>query len=147
MSPEDFAKKVGLFYFYSFLNDQQAAKATVYTVKKLRSVWKKNQKVSSEELVSATFLGWCKFKKQSILVNFNKSNWTVPGNRTLSPWKEFYQNSSEDEFLMIIWSKILCISDESISTGMGLTRGTVRYRISKGLNLLGCACDGIRANV
>ncbi len=65
-----------------------------------------------------------------------EGGWLLP-DLDLSAWKQFQKESGENELLAVIWSKLLCFSDAAISEGLGVTGGTVRYRVGNGLRALG----------
>jgi len=67
----------------------------------------------------------------------------VPEGLDLGPWREFQKSSSEDELLSVIWSKILKIDDDDISEGLGITQGTIRYRLGRALRKLGSMTQGM----
>ena len=91
-------------------------------------------------IVSATKLIWEKYRGRFVRGRPNyslDSGWLLPQEFDLGPWKEFQKSAQEDEFLCLIWSKLLKISDEDISTGLGVTVGTLRYRVGRALRKLG----------
>jgi hypothetical protein len=65
------------------------------------------------------------------------SGWQLPDRLDLSPWKEFQKIAPEDELLAVIWSQILGLKDEDISTALGFSEGTLRYRMGRALRKLG----------
>jgi hypothetical protein len=72
-----------------------------------------------------------------------ESGWLIPEGIDLGPWREFQKNASEDELLTVIWSKILKFSDLEISEGLGITQGTIRYRLGRALRKLGSMTQGV----
>jgi len=66
-----------------------------------------------------------------------EAGWLLPEGLDLGPWKEFQKQAQEDELLCLIWSKILKIADEDISMGLGVSVGTLRYRVGRALRKLG----------
>ena len=51
-------------------------------------------------------------------------------------WRQFMRDSDADEFLAVLWSRVLKITDEAIAKGLGVTVGTVRHRTGRGLRKL-----------
>ncbi|MNT80198.1 hypothetical protein D3C72_2196280 [compost metagenome] len=72
-----------------------------------------------------------------------ESGWLIPEGVDLGPWREFQKTASEDELLTVIWSKILKLSDHEISEGLGITQGTIRYRLGRALRKLGSMTQGM----
>ena len=54
----------------------------------------------------------------------------------LDLWREFQKNADRETLTVVVWSMILNFSDAAIAQGLGVTVGTVRFRVSRGLRLL-----------
>jgi len=91
-------------------------------------------------IVSSTKIVWEKYQgriKRGRPNTSFESGWLIPENVDFGPWREFQKLSSEDELLTTIWSKILRFKDEEISEGLGITQGTIRFRLGRALRKLG----------
>ena len=131
-------RKVAIFFFYAFLDEALATKATLKAVGKFQSV--KSDQETDSLIVYYTRLIWDqyrnKFVKGRLRLTANKG-WLPPDGSELSSWKEFQKQAEDDEILAVIWSHILEIDDANVSRGLGVTKGTVRFRAARGLRRLG----------
>lgn len=139
-------KSIALFFYFAFLDDKKAIEASAQALAFSRDKKSKNPNYKDAViLVSATKVIWDKHKSR---VNRGRPNtsvesgWLVPEAVDLGPWREFQKNASEDELLTVIWSKILKIDDLDISEGLGITQGTIRYRLGRALRKLGSMIQG-----
>lgn len=144
--PETDAKSVALFFYFAFLDDKKAIEASIRALAFCRDKKKKNPQLkNSVALVIATKHVWDNYKARVIRGRPNtsvESGWLVPEAADLGPWREFQKTSSEDELLTVIWSKILKIDDDDLSQGLGITQGTIRYRLGRALRKLGTMTQG-----
>lgn len=140
-------QSIALFFYFALLDDQKAIEASSQALALCRARVHKNPEVkSSVAIVVATKVVWDKFKVRVARGRPNttvESGWLVPEALDLGPWREFQKSSSEDELLTVIWSKILKISDDDISAGLGITQGTIRYRLGRALRKLGSMTQGV----
>ena len=56
---------------------------------------------------------------------------------SLAGWRDFKKQSTDEEFLTVLWSTVLKVPEEKIARGLNISVGTVRYRLGKGLKKLG----------
>jgi hypothetical protein len=145
------AKSIALFFYFAFLDDRRALEAstqaiTIFSDKKKRSP-KFNIQVNSQVLiVMSTFAVW---KKHHLKLNRGHPNisadvgWVIPADLDLGPWREFQKLATQDEFLIVIWSKVLEIPSKDIAEGLGISEGTVRYRLGHALRKLGSMAQGV----
>ncbi len=142
---------IALFFFFALLDDQKAIEASSRALALGRSRHERNSKIKgSVALVSVTKAVWDQYKLRVARGRPNtsvESGWLVPEGIDIGPWREFQKTASEDELLTVIWSKILGIADDDISEGLGITQGTVRYRLGRALRKLGGMAQGVRARV
>ncbi len=140
MSDQD-VKSIALFFFYAWLDDQKATRASSEAIEFLRNKFKSKEKLEGPiAVVIATKYIWDKHKHRWSRGKPNysvDSGWMIPDLLNFSPWKEFQKSSSEEELICLIWSKILKFEDEQIANGLGISIGTVRYRVGRGLRKLG----------
>lgn len=140
-------KAIALFFYFSFLDDQKAIEASSQALALSRARKQKSPHLkNSVIIIAATKMIWDKYRARISRGRPNtsvESGWIVPETLDLGPWREFQKMSSEDELLSVIWSKILKISDEDISEGLGITQGTIRYRLGRALRKLGSMTQGM----
>ena len=158
---EPYIKSIFLFFYYIFLEEKIALKATRKVLKKQKqlsstffdrsipdqSIYSKmqEQKIRSEVislLISSCLQVWKKYQKY----NFSKnkqilSDHSHQKNFTLSfdlePWCDFLRETEDEVVLVVILSKILLFKDEDIAKAMKVSIGTVKYRLGYGLRCLG----------
>jgi hypothetical protein len=138
---ENEIKAIGLFFFLALLDERKAKAAASQAVDLFLQKMKKSPApMSSVNLVLATKQIWDKTRG-----NFNRgrpyytadSGWAIPDKLDLSPWKEFQKSAPEDEFLVCIWSQVLKIPAQDLSTALEITQGTIRYRLGRAFRKLG----------
>ncbi len=137
-------KSVACFFFFAFLNESLALQATVRTVKHISKRFKKSPELSESDqnaiIVFQTAKAWEKYSRQhnrKFQGPHFEAGWQLPEDTDLAPWRQFLKEVGSEEVLAVIWSRILCFSDECMAKGLGLTVGTVRYRVGRGLRKLG----------
>ena len=136
-------QSVALFYFLSLLDERQALRATFKTleeIKKRKSQLKGGEKLSNSTFVELTNKNW--IAKRKFLPSPNSTSphvegWIAPAGLDLGPWRQFRKQSPATELLAVIWSRILGFSDQDLAEGLSISKGTIQYRVSNGLKLLG----------
>lgn len=140
---------ISLFFFFILLDDQKALDASSQAVALFKSKIEKKTDISREALlVSVTKTIWDKCRARIIRgrnYSLNSNLWNIPEGLDLGPWKEFQKTASEDELLTLVWSKVLKISDQDISTALNITTGTVRYRLGRALRKMGVMTQNVVA--
>ena len=136
-------RAVALFFYFSLQDEKLARQASSKSISLLVSKLKTSGHSSEQlnpALVSITKKVWDSFKKSirntQSAVSY-EGGWILPQGMDLGAWRKFRKESLEEEFLIVIWSSILKLSDEDISQGLGMTVGTVRHRVGRGLKRLG----------
>jgi DNA-directed RNA polymerase specialized sigma24 family protein len=62
---------------------------------------------------------------------------TLPGEVDVSLWAAFQTSVDPAEVEAVLLSQVLAFTDDEIADGLGVSRGTVRYRVGRGLRHLG----------
>lgn len=144
---ENDVKSIALFFYFALLDDQKAIEAASQALALGRARKQRNPELKTQvALVASTKAVWDKFKARVARGRPNttiESGWLIPDGVDLGPWREFQKSASEDELLTVIWSKILKIEDDDISEGLGITQGTIRYRLGRALRKLGSMTQGV----
>ena len=140
-------KSIALFFYFALLDDKKAIEASSQALALCLEKKKRHPEINSSiALVAGTKAVWDKFKTRVARGRPNtsvESGWLIPDGVDLGPWREFQKTASEDELLTVIWSKILKINDQEISEGLGITSGTIRYRLGRALRKLGTMTQGV----
>ena len=63
--------------------------------------------------------------------------WQLPEGLDFGVWTKFQRDAAEVELIALALSKILGFTDEAVADGLGVSLGTARYRIGKGVRTLG----------
>lgn len=138
---ESDVRAIALFFYFAFLDDRRAIEASTHALAMCQEKLNRNQDLRHNvAIVASTQNIWNRYKVKMIRGKPNtsvESGWLIPSGVDLGPWREFQKNSAQDELLTVIWSKVLKISDQDISEGLGITQGTIRYRLGRALRKLG----------
>ncbi|MGZ3774463.1 MAG: helix-turn-helix transcriptional regulator [Pseudobdellovibrionaceae bacterium] len=139
-------QSITLFFYFALLDDKKAIEASSKALVLCRDRKNKNSNLKNAVVVVAsTKAVWDKYKSRVSRGRPNtsvESGWLIPESIDLGPWREFQKTASEDELLTVIWSKILKFADDDISEGLGITQGTIRYRLGRALRKLGSMTQG-----
>ncbi len=134
-------RALALFFFFALLDDRKAIECSVQAMTICHERKRKNPDLrNSVAVIYATAKIWDRInlRFQRGLPNSSmESGWLVPKGVDLGSWREFQKNATNDELLAVIWSKILNYSEQDISEALGLTTGTVRYRLARAYRKLG----------
>jgi hypothetical protein len=133
---------LALFYYLTLIDERAALVATLRTweqLKSKRSDWNRH-------LVAATLDGFNRFRglQKLKLASSERLSIQVSG-VDLGPWKEFRKKAPPEEFLAVVWTQVLAIAPSDVAKALGITEGTLKYRLSKALRLLGELSHGGRA--
>lgn len=66
-----------------------------------------------------------------------RRGFTLPPGFEVAVWASFLSAAEAVETEAVLLSRILSFSDQEIAFGLGVTEGTVRYRVGRGLRHLG----------
>ena len=158
---EHHIKLMALFFYYVFLDKHITLKATRKAFKIQKKMLAHKQSQATQQplslaqksmmdpivlMISTCLEVWQKYKKHG----FHQKNKNLQGfydidshehgfsaSVDLGPWCDFLKEAEEHVILVVIFSQVLLLSDKDIAKGMGVSIGTVRYRLGYGLRLLG----------
>lgn len=135
-----------LLFLFTFSDEDLVVKAATKTIneceKKVKSrlddeVIDHNQLVAS--VVFYTYNNWKKYKLHPTQASLNFSHsgsWILPPNVDLGLWRQFLKEAEPEEFLTVLWVKILKFSEAQVARGVGRSIGTVRHRLNRGLRVM-----------
>lgn len=145
---ESDVRAIALFFYFAFLDDKKAIEASTHAIAFCQEKLKRNSELRHNvAVVAATQSVWDRYKVKMMRGRPNttvESGWLIPAGVDLGPWREFQKNSASDELLTVIWAKILKISDQDISEGLGITQGTIRYRLGRALRKIGSVTQAVK---
>lgn len=67
----------------------------------------------------------------------NEKGFLLPDKFNSKAWAAFLESGDPGEIEAVLLSRVLGFTDDEIAGGLGVTRGTVRYRVGRGLRHLG----------
>ncbi len=159
---EPYIKSIFLFFYYIFLEEKIALKATRKVLKRQKqlSTQLPNSSIQSQPiysemqeqqrrqevislLIPSCLQIWKKYQKYSFSKNKNKQTLrdahkvSFTPSFDLEPWCDFLRETEDEVVLVVILSKILLFKDEDIAKAMKISIGTVKYRLGYGLRCLG----------
>ncbi|MCC7403363.1 MAG: hypothetical protein IT288_03110 [Bdellovibrionales bacterium] len=149
MTEEARIRLLALFFFFAALDERFAQSAAIKALRKCRqrvkSLGNRDEKWPAVIVdVTNSFFNKLKQSKRLPAAISYEAGWILPEGVDLGPWMEFQKEADLDEFLAVLWSRVLGISDEAISEGLGVSAGTVRHRVGRGLHILGSVKRGDR---
>jgi DNA-directed RNA polymerase specialized sigma24 family protein len=144
---DEVISKSALFFFLLTLDDKLAQQATQKSLEEfsLRSKAPFSGASFEENPELEIALQCCLRQWQLVRSQFRKeqsqilmSSWLRwPEHVDLNPWKEFQKKCPENEFLAVTCVHVLGYSEATLARCLGVSEGTVRYRVGIGLTLLG----------
>ncbi|GIL18173.1 MAG: hypothetical protein BroJett040_19240 [Oligoflexia bacterium] len=132
---------IGLFFFFALLDDAKAIEAAsqatdLYQLK----IKRKPDPNTNILIIQSTQAIWEKVKgrfQRGRPQYSADAGWILPETLDMGPWKEFQKSAPEDELLAVIWRLLLQIPEEDVSQALGISSGTLRYRLGRALRKLG----------
>ncbi len=147
MDSEARIRSLALFFFFAALDEKFSRIAAIKALHQCQNRIGRgnlpNEKWPSVIVhVTHSFFNKLKQTKNRPAAISYEAGWLIPEGVDLGPWMEFQKEADLDEFLAVLWSKVLGISEDAISEGLGLTVGTIRHRVARGLVILGAVRRG-----
>lgn len=138
---EEHLKKIILFYFFVTLNEEHskelARKSWQWCQKKMAF----DGKADPDTLVLLSLYdNWNKLKKENrtgVARYSPDTGWLLPKNISLEPWKAFHKEATDEELFVTVLTKVLHFRIDKIVEALGLSSGTIRYRLSKAARKIG----------
>ena len=131
-----------IIFFYLALLDEAKAKEAIQAV--VKSLRKKRIQDSSapenlERLISTLNSAFedHKVTARPMGTVFSSGHVTLPPGLNWGRWLEFHRLAEQNDLLAVVYNKVLGISEDAVARGLGVSEGTVRFRVAKGLRLLG----------
>ncbi len=138
---EDQLKHILLFFFFVTLNEQRSKELA-------RDAWfwcldkkKKSPDLEPSHIVLLSLESCWKdlqSEPRAGVSSFSAdSGWLLPHGLQLEPWKEFQKSASSEELFITVVSQILKFPEQTITKVLGLSSGTIRYRLAKTARKIG----------
>ncbi|HVK61137.1 MAG TPA: hypothetical protein VM432_06285 [Bdellovibrionales bacterium] len=140
-SPQDErARKIALFFLFSLADERVALHAAHKAIAQFKASSNESAKIDAETIKALRKI-YEKHKgqlhRESIANAVPPSSWNLPAGVSANAWLRFHKNSSEQEIVALVLSKILALDEDDVAQGLGVSPGTVRYRVGKALRQLG----------
>ncbi len=136
----DVIGRAGLFFYLAFLDEARAKDATRDIVKTLRRRGlHKAQGESLEELVQLIHNYSVRHidSARPTGTSFTSGDLVIPAGFNWSRWLEFRRQSERNDFYAVLFTRILGISEALVAKALRVSDGTMRFRVARGLRLLG----------
>lgn len=140
---EDQLKQILLFFFFVTLSEKISKELS-------RDAWfwcldkkKKNPELENNHVVLLSLeRSWKSLSKvpRTGMTNFSAdSGWLLPRSLHIEPWKEFQKTASNEELFITVISQILKFPEATLTQVLGLSSGTIRYRLAKTIRKIGAS--------
>ena len=143
MLSENQIRSVALFFLFALLDERAAMPYANRVTAVLKTKLGRHAEESTEAkqiVLGACYRQFQKIKKDILRGQVStslSSVLTLPSGADLGAWIRFHKDATDDELLALIFSKIMGFSDFDIAQALGVSEGTIRYRISHAVRRLG----------
>ena len=138
---EDQLKQILLFFFFVTLSEQRSKELA-------KDAWfwcldkkKKSPELESNHIVLLSLDNYWKdlqYEPRAGVSSFSSdSGWLLPNGLHFEPWKEFQKTASSEELFITVAAQILKFPEVTITKVLGLSSGTIRYRLAKTARKIG----------
>lgn len=131
-------REVALFFLFALMDEKVAVEAAQKTVAQLKA--KPADAVTPTLMIRVLHQAYDHYRRR---VPRNRPSavpvavWSFDSPVTIDAWTRFQKEATEAELVAVILSHILVYNDVVIADGLGISLGTARYRIGKGIRHLG----------
>lgn len=130
---------VARYFFFSTLNEHLSFTASLKALTELKhNDWlEPRYRAHWVQVLSKWKPKLKSLKGRDWTSNPQESGFIPPRDFNLDVWANFLQTGEATEVEAVLFSKILNFTEDEIAEGLGVTSGTVRYRVGRGLRHLG----------
>lgn len=140
-------QKLSLYFFLSVLDEDKAQDGILRTWKSLNAKtlnWKRPPKnwerllISKAERTRDSIGHGLTIRRSGVLQK------VFPQEKSIdwSDWFEFLKSGNANEVSAVVWVRILGLQEQTVAEALGVTLGTLRYRLNRGLLSLGRILEG-----
>ena len=143
LATDDLVRRIALFFLFTLMDERVAMHAAQKAVAHLKATGAAAKGASSSsasaviQILRRLHDQHRKLLPRSRPVQIAAGTLTFPEGVDIAPWIKFQKEGSDQEIVAVVLSKVLSYSDEDIAEGLGVSLGTARYRIGKGVRQLG----------
>ena len=138
MKIESQIQSVARYFFFSLLDEASAQKLTIKTMRVLKKDAALDESTSrAQQVIVETVDRLWRKKKEKTPRNSaisSSSGWVLPQGVDVGYWKQFALDAEDDNLSALIWSKIVNFEDANIARGLGISEGSLRYRVAQALS-------------
>lgn len=142
MISDEQVRWIALFFLFSFMDEKTALHSAHKAIAHLKASRgsKPEETVSNVAIIRSLKKTWEQQRKalpRNHVPVMPEHSWILPAQTDVSPWAKFQKDSSPEQLITVILSKVLRFTDHEIAEGLNISLGTARYRIGKGIRQLG----------
>jgi hypothetical protein len=132
-------EKLALFFYFCFMDEGRAQAATrdsLFQLRKRRS----DGRASSEAVivnVTDSILRKNPVAQGLRHVGFIEGYVDFPEGSNWGPWFEYRKSADAEDFSTLIWVKVLGFTISDVASGLGVSEGTVKFRLGNAMRDLG----------
>ena len=133
--------QIGRFFFLCYLNESKATVAAEQAVRAYKTEVRKRRLLSAEERVAALIAACVgvhlkgKQHRPSVAVQ-RPEQFVLPNSLDLTTWSRFIVKADPVELQALILAKACGFTEAEVAHGLGVSSGTLRLRVSRGLQKL-----------
>lgn len=141
MTQEEAYNKIVLYFYLVTLNDRKTLELSIkasqlYQIRQDDEGTKFDADLALVEICTELFHELPKLPQNQLAV-INPTFLIWPEHLDFIPWREFHKRSSTQERIAVVWINVLGVSISKLANVLATSEGTIRYRLNKGLSLLG----------
>lgn len=144
MVTDEQVRWIALFFLFSLMDEKVALQAAHKSIAHLKATTSASLDPASSEakviLIRTMLKDLEQYRKvisRQKITPVTEATWSLPDQFDLTAWAKFQKDASESEVVAVVLSRILGVSDSELAEGLGVTMGTARYRVGKGIRHLG----------
>lgn len=149
MVTESQVRRIALFFLFALLDTKASCEAAFRVVAQLKASGARGQTgVSDVDLIRLLIKTQKSARHQlrqqtrakgaeSTSSTVGAEAWVPPSGLSLAPWQKFQREADELEVISVLLSNILGFGEDVVAKAMGVSLGTARYRLGRGVRHLG----------
>lgn len=141
MTQEEAFNKIVLYFYLVTLNDRKTLEHSIKASQRYQIRQKDEGSKFDSELaiieICTDLLGELPQQANNQLAVISPNFLTWPEHLDFIPWRDFHKKCSPPESIAIVWINVLGVSIAKLAKALLISEGTIRYRLNKGLSLLG----------
>lgn len=136
-------QSVSLYFFLTVPDEKRAHAASLLAVDKINRIKSPDKKPAIIEILHGLRGRARRMRPHHWPFKKNEESWVLPENKVdIQIWRNFAQKADGNEIEAVLFSRVLGFRDDEIAAGLGVSEGTVRYRVGRGLRVLGAIAGG-----